>query len=401
MDVSVIGGGIGGLSLALQLDRAGIDCRVYESAPAYAPLGAGVNLYPHAVRRLHDLGLEDALRSVAVEQQERAFFTGHGQRVYSEPCGRSAGYDVPHYSIHHAELHRMMLEAVEARVGPVAMSHHCTRVVEEGARVLVHFEDAPPARACIAVACDGFHSAVRHQFYPQEGPPQFGGTNVWVGVTRSEPFLTGASIARIGALKRRTAMIYPIRNHGDGTQTHNWVAELKSTKTTPNDWNAAGRLEDFIGKYETWRFDWLDVPDLIRRNQFVLEYPMVDRDPVERWTFGRSTLLGDAAHPMYPRGGNGAAQSILDGDALARALRDAPDPIAGLQAYEAERRPRTSRIVLANRSTPPDTIVDRVEELTGGDRFDDIDTVIARDALAAISERYKQLTSGDIQSVNR
>jgi 2-polyprenyl-6-methoxyphenol hydroxylase-like FAD-dependent oxidoreductase len=335
MDVAVIGGGIGGLSLALQLDRAGIECRVYESAPAYAPLGVGVNLYPQAVRRLHDLGLEDALRSVAVEQQERSFFTGHGQRVYSEPCGRSAGYDVPHYSIHHAELHRVMLEAVEARVGPVAMSHHCTRVVEEGARILVHFEDTPPARASIAVGCDGFHSAVRHQLHPQEGPPRFGGINLWRGVTRSEPFLTGACIARIGALQRGTAMIYPIRNHRDGTQTHNWVAEVKSAKMTPNDWNAAGRLEDFIGHYEAWHFDWLDVPDLIRRTQFVLEYPMVDRDPVERWTFGRTTLLGDAAHPMYPRGGNGAAQSILDGDALARALHDASDPIAGLQAYEA------------------------------------------------------------------
>ena len=295
MDVAVIGGGIGGLGLALHLDRAGIDCRVYESVPAYAPLGAGVNLYPHAVRRLHDLGLEAALRSVAVEQQERAYFTGQGQLVFSEPCGRRAGYDVPHYSIHHAELHRIMLEAVEARVGPVAMSHHCTRVVEEGEHVLVHFEDAPPARSSIAVACDGFHSVVRQQLHPREGPPQFGGTNVWLGVTRGEPFLTGASIARIGALKRRTAMAYPIRNHGDGTQAHNWVAELASAEMTPNEWNAAGRLEDFIGEYEGWRFDWLDLPDLIRRTQFVLEYPMVDRDPVERWTFGRTTLLGDAA----------------------------------------------------------------------------------------------------------
>ena len=224
---------------------------------------------------------------------------------------------------------------------------------------------------------------------------------MWLGVTRGEPFLTGASIARIGALKRRTAMAYPIRNHGDGTQAHNWVAELTSAEMTPNEWNAAGRLEDFIGEYEGWRFDWLDLPDLIRRTQFVLEYPMVDRNPVEGWTFGRTTLLGDAAHPMYPRGGNGAAQAILDGDALACALRDASDPIAGMQAYEADRRPRTARIVLANRSTPPDTIVDRVEELTGGERFDDVDMVIARDTLAAISERYKQVTGGDIQSVNR
>jgi 5-methylphenazine-1-carboxylate 1-monooxygenase len=401
MDVAVIGGGIGGLSLSLQLERAGVDCRVYESAPAYAPLGVGINLFPHAVRPLVDLGLEDALRSVAVQQQEFAFFTRHGQRVFSEPCGRSAGYDVPHYSIHHAELHRVLLEAVEDRVGPVAMSHHCARVVQEDGQVLVEFEDAPPARATIAAACDGFHSVVRPQFHPHEGPPHFGGINLWRGVTRSEPFLTGASIARIGAFKSGTSMIYPIRNHGDGTQTHNWVTELESATMTPNDWNAAGRLEDFIGHYEAWRFDWLDVPALIRRTEFVLEYPMVDRDPVDRWTFGRTTLLGDAAHPMYPRGGNGAAQAILDGAALAGALRDASDPVAALHAYEAQRRPRTSRIVLANRTTPPDTIVARVEELTGGERFDDIDTVIAHDALAAISERYKRLTSGDIASVNR
>jgi 2-polyprenyl-6-methoxyphenol hydroxylase-like FAD-dependent oxidoreductase len=175
-----------------------------------------------------------------------------------------------------------MLEAVEARVGPVAMSHHCTRVVEERARVLVHFEDAPPARASIAVPCDGIHSVVRRQLHPHEGPQYFDGINLWRGITRSEPFLGGATVAHIGALERASAMVYPIRNHGAGTQTHNWVAGFGFATVTPNDWNAPGRLEDFIGRYEAWRFDWLDVPDLIRRPQFVLEYPMVDRDPVDR-----------------------------------------------------------------------------------------------------------------------
>jgi 2-polyprenyl-6-methoxyphenol hydroxylase-like FAD-dependent oxidoreductase len=195
-------------------------------------------------------------------------------------------------------------------------------------------------------------------------------------------------------------MCYAIRNNPDGTQLINWASEVQRDTWTENDWNTPGRLEDFIQYHQDQHFEWLDVPDLMRRAEFILEYPMVDRDPIARWTFGRVTLLGDAAHPMYPRGANGGAQAILDAELLAHLLKTMPDAQAALKAYEAERTPKTTRIVLTNRSTPPDYIIESVDELTGGQPFARIEDVLSRDKLVAISENYKRIAAWDIQSVN-
>jgi 2-polyprenyl-6-methoxyphenol hydroxylase-like FAD-dependent oxidoreductase len=244
----------------------------------------------------------------------------------------------------------------------------------------------------VLVACDGIHSVVRAQFYPNEGPFVYRGTNLWRGVTRRQPFLTGRSIARIGA-RHSTMIMYPIRNDIDaaGNQLVNWVAEIERNVAVPVDWNKPGRLEDFFPVYQEWRFDWIDVPDMIRNAEQVLSYPMVDRDPLERWTFGRVTLAGDAAHPMYPQGGNGGAQAIIDAATLGRLLKSDRDPVAALQAYEAARLPATSRIVLQNRSAPPNVIVDTVEQRTGGRRFEKLEDVISQDELRSIFERYQKV----------
>ncbi len=287
------------------------------------------------------------------------------------------------------------------------MAHKCRRVDQDERGVTVHFEHPVSAeplasvRADVAVACDGFHSAVRRQFYPEEGRPFFGGINLWRGVTRAKPFLTGASVTRAGPLRTGKLVVYAVRDHPDGTQTLNWSCEVKKDSWAENDWNKPGRLEDFIGYYLDWRFDWLDVPDMLRRAEFVLEYPMVDRDPVERWSFGRVTLLGDAAHPMYPRGGNGGAQAILDAERLAQLLKASRDPAAALQAYQADRLPKTTPIVLTNRTAPPDLIIETVDSITGGKPFRRIEDVIGRETLVEISERYKQIAAWDIDSVNR
>ena len=405
MLVAIVGGGIGGLSTALYLHQQGIDCRVYESVPEYKPLGVGINLFPHAMRRLFELGLEDAVREVGVEAKEFTFFNQHGQLIYREPCGRHAGYDWPHFSFHRADLHRVLLDAVMARLGPDAVhnGHRCSGFSQDDQGVTLQLDTATTShavRADVVIACDGFHSAVRRQLYPEEAPAHFGGINLWRGVTRGQPFLSGASVTRCGALRHGKLVVYPIRNHADGTQTINWAVEILKSDWSENDWNKTGQLSDFIDYFSHRCFPWLDIPRLFREAEFILEYPMVDRDPIPRWSFGRVTLLGDAAHPMYPRGGNGGAQSILDAELLASLLANCDDPVQALQAYEAERRPKTRDIVLTNRSTPPDAIIERVDALTASQPFARIEDVISLTELQGMSELYKQVTSMDRAAVN-
>jgi 2-polyprenyl-6-methoxyphenol hydroxylase-like FAD-dependent oxidoreductase len=253
-------------------------------------------------------------------------------------------------------------------------------------------QPAESATGSILIGCDGVHSVVRNALYPTEGAPAYHGINLWRGVTRHKPFLTGSSIARIGATES-TLIVYPVRDDvdGAGNQLINWVAEVDSEFATAADWTARGRLDDFYPVYQDWTFDWLDIAELIRNTEPILAYPMVDRDPLDRWTFGRITLLGDAAHPMYPRGGNGAAQTILDARSLARELARREDWLPALHAYEADRRPVTSKVVLQNRSAPPNVIVDTVEKRTKGQRFERLEDFVHEDELREIFSTYQKV----------
>jgi 2-polyprenyl-6-methoxyphenol hydroxylase-like FAD-dependent oxidoreductase len=400
--VIILGAGIGGLTLALSLHQAGIPCRVYEAVPELKPMGVGVNLLPHAVRELTELGLLPQLDAVGVRTKESIFFTEHGQLIFQEAAGEHAGYDWPQFSIHRGDLQKVLLDETLKRLGPdsVVCNHRCTGVTQDAGGVTVHFADAPAVqdvRGAVAIGCDGIHSALRKQLYPNEGAPRYSGVNMWRGTTRWKPFLSGASMVRAGWLAVGKMVIYPICNDIDaeGHQLVNWVAEIHAPQPALRDWSRTGRLEDFLPAFADWHFDWLDVPALIRASDTILEYPMVDQDPLSRWTHGRITLLGDAAHPMVPRGSNGAGQAIIDARFLAGALKDLGVGTAALEDYDRVRVKATTNVVLTNRSNPPDAILREVFERSGGKRFGQIEDVVSHAELQAISDNYKRVAGYD------
>jgi 2-polyprenyl-6-methoxyphenol hydroxylase-like FAD-dependent oxidoreductase len=400
MQVLIAGGGIAGLSLALALHARGIACRVFESAREIRELGVGITLLPHAMRELTALGLEERLRAVGIENEESLFFNRFGQLIYREPRGRHAGYENPELGIHRGKLHGVLYAAALERLpaGSVILNRRCEGVLQDPSGVSLRLSEAStgnpldPVRGDIVIACDGVNSAVRRQFYPDERLA-FTGINTWRGVTRMKPILGGRSYFRVGTVDTGKIVIYPIVDDvdGEGRQLVNWTTEKRMPGEPMNDWNKPGHLEDFLPVYEDWRFDWLDVPAMIRAADTVFEYPMVDKDPVNRWTFGRVTFIGDAAHPMYPRGSNGAAQAVIDARTLADALARCETPLRALVEYETARRDVTANIVRTNREHPPDFIIMKVEELTGGKPFANIDDVISQEELRELSERYKKV----------
>jgi len=397
-DVLIVGAGIGGLTAALELARRGIACRVFESAPEIKAVGVGINILPHATEVLAGHGLVPGMASVAVETAEAAFFNRFGQLIYREPLGKRAGYSFPQFSIHRGDLQKILLDAVRAKLGAdrLHLGWHLTSFDQDEQQVTLTFKNQERKTGSVLVACDGIHSVVRQQLYPKEGEPRYSGINMWRGVTRWKPVLGGASMTRAGWLKIGKLVHYPIRNaiDAEGRQLVNWLWEIETPEYKRWDWNRPARVEDFIVGAESWRFDWLDVPAFLRAADTVLEYPMVDKDPLPAWSFGRVTLLGDAAHPMYPRGSNGAGQAILDARQLAESLLEA-DTQKALKHYEAKRLTPTANVVLENRRNPPDAILREVYERSGNQPFEDIDSVISQRELKALSDRYKQVAGYD------
>jgi 2-polyprenyl-6-methoxyphenol hydroxylase-like FAD-dependent oxidoreductase len=407
-EIAIVGGGICGLALAIGLHERGIPCRVYERAPDIRELGVGITLLPHAMREFTALGVGDELLKAGIENIESCFFNRFGQLIYKEPRGKLAGYQYPEIGIHRGKLHRILFEAARGRVGAdrVHTDRELVSLEQDERGVSLIFRETSsgrtlePVRAAAAIACDGINSAVRKEFYPNDAVA-FAGINTWRGVTRRKPILTGRSYMRVGSILTGKLVIYPIvdKVDGEGNQLVNWMAEIKQERAGKNDWNKPGELADFFAIYKDWRFDWLDVAEMIRTADQVLEYPMVDKDPVARWTFGRVTLAGDAAHPMYPRGSNGAAQAAIDARTLADALAKHAEPAQALLAYEAARRDVTARVVRTNREHPPDFINIKVEQLVGDRPFDNLDDYITQEELRALSENYKKIAGFSVADV--
>jgi 2-polyprenyl-6-methoxyphenol hydroxylase-like FAD-dependent oxidoreductase len=391
--ICIVGAGIGGCVAALKLADLGHEVHLYEAAPALSPLGVGINLLPHAIQVLDGLGLSDRLESLGVATRELLYFNKHGQRIWGEPRGRFAGYPVPQISIHRGILQMELFGAARQRLGEARIhTGHRFVSVSDGAPVTASFatpSGSSTVEADLLIGADGIHSVLRRQRYPQEGLPQYGGRILWRATAKTRPYLSGASMIMAGH-QHHKFVAYPIAPVGeDGLQTINWIAELTVPQMPGREeWNKEVDRSVFAERFSAWRFDWLDIPALIAGADRVYEFPLVDRDPLPAWTFGASALLGDAAHPMYPIGSNGASQAILDADALCRSVDAEKDVAAALDAYQRLRLPATASIVLANRGNGPEQCMQIAEE-RAPDGFQRVEDVFSEGELEGIAARYK------------
>ena len=408
MKVTIAGAGIGGLSLALMLHERGIEVEVCEAVGEIKPLGVGINLLPHASQQLCMLGLEDGLAAQAIETSTLAYFNKFGQEIWREARGRAAGYDFPQFSIHRGELQMTLLAAVQERIGldKVHLGHAFASFEQSADQVLAQFtrrkDGFTVQTECdVLVGADGIHSSVRKFLYPHGDQPRFSGRMLWRAVTEAEPYMDGRSMFMAGHQDQKF-VCYPISQplHRKGRSLINWIAELRvpSGELPNSDWNRKVDKSVFAAPFQAWKWDWIDIPAIIDGAKEIYEFPLVDRDPLPRWTFGRVTLLGDAAHPMYPIGSNGSAQAILDARYLSDCLAADPDTSYALREYEAERLPRTTGIVLRNRMNGPEQVM-QMAESRAPSGFKNIDEVIPRETLEGISLRYKRLAGFDKDSL--
>ena len=411
MKILIAGAGPGGLTAALGLAQAGIEVEVFESVPRIRQLGVGLNLLPHGVRELTLLGLHDRLAEVAVATAELAYYTKLGAEIWREPRGIAAGYRWPQFSIHRGALQKILLDAFDSRIGAGRLhtGWHLAAFEQDSTGITAHFIDKDTGqsrgsqRADLLIAADGIHSVARQHFYPNEAPPPYCGRVLWRAITEAPPFLTGRSMIMAGYANCKF-VAYPISpvSAETGLQTINWVADVylgSDRAPVPRDWNRRIDQSTVLPYFNNWHFDWLDVPALIHGAEAVYEYPLVDRDPLPRWTFDRVTLLGDAAHPMYPIGSNGASQAILDAGALSAALSSGSDPLRALQTYEADRKEKTGNLVLLNRQQGPEIVMQMVED-RAPNGFQNLHDVITPDELEGVASRYKAAAGFDRDRLN-
>jgi 2-polyprenyl-6-methoxyphenol hydroxylase-like FAD-dependent oxidoreductase len=410
MTVLVAGGGIGGLTVALSLHQIGVPVRVFESVTELKPVGVGINVLPHACRELIELGLLDRLERTTVRTCELAYFSKRGKPIWSEPRGLDAGYNWPQFSIHRGVLLALLLEAARERIGDdnILTGHHLADWQDTDNGIRARFVDRSGAtvgehEGSLLIGADGIHSSVRAKLHPQEGAPIWNGRILWRGITDGEAFLSGRTMIMAGH-ETLKFVCYPIDSAASarGHPVINWIAERllpPDYRWRREDYNRPGRTEEFLPYFEDWRFDWLDVPGLIRNARYCYEYPLVDRDPLDRWTFGRVTLMGDAAHPMYPIGSNGASQAILDARVLAREILLKGETTEALVAYEAERRPATTQLVLLNRGNGPEQVMQLVEE-RAPDGYDAVTDVLSKQELEEIAANYKRVAGFQVEALN-
>ncbi len=406
MHVIIVGGGISGLSLALSLHQIGIGCRVYEQVAGLSPLGYGINLQPNAVRELTALGLGERLARVGILTAELAFYNRHGQLIWNEPRGRDAGYRWPQISISRGTLHEVLLAAIGERLGndAVATGHRLASFEERGAKVVARFVDssgqpAGETEGDILIGADGIHSAVRRQFYPGE-KAVFDGYLHYRGMVEGEPYLTGRTMAVVGHRTHR-AIMYPIAARPGGKVMVNWLAYTQIPEGSPplEAWDTVADNSACVARFEGWTYPWLDVHGLFARTERVLQLPNVDRDPIPRWSFGRVTLIGDAAHPMQPVGAQAGSQAVVDGRVLAACLLASRDPVEALLHYQHQRIAAMNDMIIRNRNLGLEAVLQMAEERAPGG-FARITDVLTQDELENTALSFKKAAGIDTETVN-
>jgi 2-polyprenyl-6-methoxyphenol hydroxylase-like FAD-dependent oxidoreductase len=416
MSILIAGGGIGGLAAALSLHAAGLhEVQVLEAATEIRQVGVGVNLPPHAVRELTELGLGEALAQHGIPTSELSYYDRRGKLIWAEPRGLGAGYRWPQYSIHRGRLQQILFDAVVARMGEavVRTGQRVSGFVPMAAGVRVQVADrsgASPAtdrtlEADLLIGADGIRSAVRQSADPALGALATNGWMMYRGTTRSGRFLSGSSMVIIGDEHLRV-VVYPIE-----PGVNNWLLVRPAESGTDQggtdggatgqgataelgNWNRSVEPRAIAQCVQDWTFDWLDVPAMVAGSDIAWEYPMADFDPLSQWVFGRAALLGDAAHAMYPFGSNGASQAILDARVLAWQLATQPDMDAALAAYQAERLPVASAVQLANRRQANDVMA-KVSAMVRQDAH-----AGAQAELKEVEARYKRLAGFDAETLN-
>ena len=394
MKIVIVGAGIGGLATALSLEAAGLrDIEIHERSSEIRGLGVGLNLLPHALRELSELGIADRIAALGVAPRTLSYMNRHGQLIWSEPRGIDAGYRWPQLSVHRGELQLALRDAVIERLGDVIqLGHRLTgvRQTDAGTEVAI-FEtaDGPlEVEADVIVGADGIHSSLRALRYPAEGAPPWSGLTLWRGVATVPSFLDGHTMIMAGDADQKF-VAYPLSEATDAGIRVNFIAEQRGTGSPDADWNRAVDAAPIAALFEGWTYDWLDIPAVIAAADEILEYPMVDRDALPQWTFGRTTLLGDAAHAMYPNGSNGGSQAILDARTLAFHLATEDDIDAALAAYEAARRPAVTDLLAMTRATGPERVMQIARE-RAPEGFADIHDVISAEELEEVAASYKR-----------
>lgn len=394
MRVVIVGAGIGGLTAALSLEAAGHrDVEIFERAPELRPLGVGINLLPHAMREVEELRLTDAITALGVAPSTLSYYNRHGQLIWSEPRGIEAGYRWPQQSVHRGRLQMALYQAVVDRLGDVVRTgHELVRVEDEPDRATAVFRTADGevrATGDVVIGADGIHSALRAQRYPDDGAPVWSGLTLWRGTAVVPTYLDGRTMVMAGDGEQKF-VAYPLTMPDeDGRQRINFIAERRGTGSVDVDWNRSVDPTPIVDLFRSWRYDWLDIPQTIADAEEILEYPMVDRNALPRWTFGRTTLIGDAAHAMYPNGSNGGSQAILDARTLVHQLATAPSVEEALNAYDEIRRPATARLLELTRQTGPERVMQIAYERAPGG-FADVHDVISAEELSDIAAQYKR-----------
>jgi len=411
MHVVVVGGGVGGLALGLMLHARGIKCHIYEASPRIRELGVGINVLPHAIAELAELGLLARLDAVGIRTRELIYANRFGQEIWREPRGVEAGYKVPQFSIHRGHLQGVLRDAVIDRLGRTALytGHTFLSFEQKEGAAKARFKKLTDgsritASGDILVGCDGIHSAVRRQLYPEEAGLKWNGVLMWRGATLARGFLDGRTMIVGGGFNNKL-VLYPIAPAKNGKQLINWVVTYRMSDGSDSpprreDWNRHGTLDDLMPHVARFKTAHVDLVKLVKNTAAFYEYPMADRDPLPHWTHGRVTLLGDAAHPMYPVGSNGASQAILDARCLADRLVSSEHCRAALAAYEADRLPQTAEIVRNNRKGGPEGVIDEVER-RAPDGFENIDDVMSHTEREAIVKGYAHLAGFAKEQVNR